>query len=85
MPSSILQITDVKAAGVENAFTVTMTTDNIAPFVWLEATGIRGRFSDNGFLLLTQSKTLTFYAWEMTTVQELTSALKVKSLQDVYY
>ena len=72
-------------SGVDGEFTVSLTTDNIAPFVWLEATGVKGRFSDNGFLLLSASKSFTFYSWEMTTAKELAASLSVKSLQDVYY
>lgn len=56
----------------------------VAPFVWLDVGGIAGRFSSNGFLMVTRNQTVTFQAWQPTSVAELTRALSVKSLRDVY-
>lgn len=81
----LFQITDVQAGSGTDEYVVSIATDNIAPFVWLEARGIRGRFSDNGFMMLAPVKTLTFYAWQNTSAADLKMALSVKSLQDVYY
>ena len=40
---------------------VTVTTDHIAAFVWIDSAIDRaGRFSDNGFLLTTATRTVTF-------------------------
>ncbi|MBR2837194.1 MAG: glycoside hydrolase family 2 protein [Kiritimatiellae bacterium] len=53
----------VKAALAEanGVWTVTLSTDRPAFFVWADAPGIRGVFSDNSFLLLPgRPKTLTF-------------------------
>ncbi|MEE6460575.1 hypothetical protein FKM82_001012 [Ascaphus truei] len=59
-------------------------TVGIAPFVWLDVWNIPGRFSDNGFLLTEETKTVYFYAWGSTTVDELQKALNVTSLRDIY-
>ncbi|XP_029683951.1 beta-mannosidase [Takifugu rubripes] len=56
----------------------------VAPFVWLDVGGIPGRFSSNGFLMVSRNMTVTFHAWQPTSVSELTRALSVKSLRDVY-
>lgn len=61
-------------------FDVQLGTDNVAPFVWLEAGGLKGRFSDNGFLLYSAAKTVQFFALEDMTVAELQSKLTVTSL-----
>lgn len=42
---------------------VTLVTDAIAAFVWLDSqSGRQGTFSANGFLLCDNSKTVTFYS-----------------------
>ncbi|XP_043916993.1 beta-mannosidase [Protopterus annectens] len=66
------------------AFTITVQTTGIAPFVWLDVGDIAGRFEDNGFLMLQKTKEVTFYPWEPTSTAELTKALKVHSLLDIY-
>lgn len=66
-------------------FTVTLTTDAIAPFVWVDAYKVKGRFSDNGFLMIQKTITLTFYAWEKVNVDVLKAALSVKSLMNIYH
>ncbi|WAR04162.1 MANBA-like protein [Mya arenaria] len=65
-------------------FDVHISTSAVAVFVWIEATGIKGRFSDNGFLLCDRSKTVKFYAWENVSSQKLQSSLTIKSLTDIY-
>ena len=66
------------------AYDIVITTDVPAPFVWLEAYGIKGRFSDNGFLMYTNSKTVKFYSWEQTDLKTLKKSLSIKSLMDIY-
>lgn len=66
-------------------FSITLSSDKIAPFVWLEAPGIRGRFSDNGFLMILRKKQIKFFAWENVNAKTLKAVLTVKSLMDVYH
>ncbi|XP_046568092.1 beta-mannosidase-like [Haliotis rubra] len=65
-------------------FEVTVGSNGIAPFVWLDAVGISGRFSDNGFLMMTPSRTVTFTSWEPVDQDTFKRSLKSKSLMDVY-
>ncbi|KAL4228617.1 hypothetical protein ACF0H5_011667 [Mactra antiquata] len=79
-----IKITNVQATSKPNEFTLTLTTDALAPFVWVDTNNVKGRFSDNGFLMYQKTMTLTFYAWETVDVNTLTNSLSVKSLMDVY-
>ncbi|KAK7092217.1 beta-mannosidase-like [Littorina saxatilis] len=65
-------------------FTVTVVTDAHAPFVWLEAGSIMGRFSDNGFLMYNQAKLVNFTAWQNVDRLTLQDQMTVTSLADVY-
>lgn len=66
-------------------FDVTLTSNNLAAFVWLEAANIPGYFSDNGFLWTDSvSVTLTFTAWEDVLLADFVTSLSVKSLADIY-
>lgn len=66
------------------AFTITLQTTGIAPFVWLDVGDIAGRFEDNGFLMLQKTKAVTFYPWVPTSTAELREALNVHSVLDIY-
>ena len=62
-----------------------VTTDAPAAFVWLDAWGYKGRFSDNGFLLAEPTRTIQFYAWDdIMDVNKFKQRLSVKSLMDIY-
>lgn len=63
-------------------FVVTVTTDVITLFVWLNSSNVNGRFSENGFLQVEASKLVTFYADEATNVQVLNASLSVTNLLD---
>ncbi|XP_013386685.1 beta-mannosidase isoform X2 [Lingula anatina] len=65
-------------------YQIKLTTAAVAPFVWLEANGILGRFSDNSFLMVQSTTNIVFYAWETTDLNSLKKALTVRSLMDVY-
>jgi len=57
----------------------------IALFVWLDAVGFSGRFSDNGFLMVTPDISVTFHSWtKIDTINEFENSLTVRSLADVY-
>lgn len=80
-----IKIESVVAESADNfRFSVSLSTDNIAPFVWLEAAGISGHFSDNGFLMVDRSVRLDFQAWQNVTAEELAANLTVTSLMDLY-
>ncbi|TKS87262.1 Beta-mannosidase [Collichthys lucidus] len=68
----------------ETGYSVTLRSASVAPFVWLDVGAVPGRFSSNGFLMLSRNRTLTFSAWRPTSVEELSRSLTVTSLTDVY-
>lgn len=63
-----------------------MTTDARAPFVWLEAQGIEGYFSNNGFMMLWPEVTVLFHPWTSDNLDlaTFTRSLSIRSLMDVY-
>ena len=63
-----------------SAIDVTLTSDVIAPFVWLTVVGVKGHFSDNGFLMTQPRLTVTFLALEKVTTSEV--KVTVTSLLD---
>ena len=64
---------------------VVVSTDHIAAFVWLDTKSDRkGRFSDNGFLLTTASKSVTFQGKEdITDLAQFQSDLTVNHLAQI--
>lgn len=68
----------------ETRYLLSLRSAAVAPFVWLDVGGIPGRFSSNGFLMVSRNMTVTFHAWQPTSVSELSRALSVKSLRDLY-
>lgn len=80
-----ITISSVQPTAKPDQFLITLTTDQVAPFVWLEAYKVKGRFSDNGFLMKDSKVNVTFYAWETVDINSLRSSLSVKSLMDVYH
>ncbi|NXU08143.1 MANBA mannosidase, partial [Pardalotus punctatus] len=67
----------------DDIYIFTLQTTAIAPFVSLDVGSIKGRFSDNGFLMTEKKKMVVFYPWEPTCVEELESSLILTSLLDV--
>ncbi|XP_071100815.1 beta-mannosidase-like [Haliotis cracherodii] len=68
----------------DTEFKVAIESDHIAPFVWLDAVGISGRFSDNGFLMIEPFRTVTFTSWDPVDLETLSRSLISKSLMDLY-
>ncbi|XP_053259924.1 beta-mannosidase isoform X4 [Podarcis raffonei] len=64
-------------------FQIILEATAIAPFVWLDAGNIPGRFSDNGFLLTEKRRVILFYPWETTSAKELEKSLSLTSLTDI--
>ncbi|NXQ12073.1 MANBA mannosidase, partial [Peucedramus taeniatus] len=67
----------------DDVYIFVLQTTAIAPFVTLDVGSIKGRFSDNGFLMTEKEKMVVFYPWEPTSVEELESSLILTSLLDV--
>lgn len=67
----------------DDIYIFVLQTTAIAPFVSLDVGSIKGRFSDNGFLMTEKKKMVVFYPWEPTSVEELESSLILTSLLDV--
>uniref|UniRef100_A0A665WM54 Beta-mannosidase n=1 Tax=Echeneis naucrates TaxID=173247 RepID=A0A665WM54_ECHNA len=68
----------------ESGFTVTLHSAAVAAFVWLDVGSVPGRFSSNGFLMVSRNATVSFTAWRPTSVAELSRSLSIRSLADVY-
>ena len=82
----ILEIT--KVAKPHNSFLkIKLQADHIAPFVWFDLkfnSKITGTFSENGFLMLNNTKLIQFTPdHNNLTVKDLIADLTVKSLTDV--
>jgi len=58
----------------------------IALYVWLDAPGFSGRFSDNGFIMLAPDAVVRFHSWTKigNLIDRFSSSLTVRSLTDVY-
>ncbi|XP_069711079.1 beta-mannosidase [Phaenicophaeus curvirostris] len=67
----------------DDLYIFALQTTAIAPFVSLDVGSVKGRFSDNGFLMTEKEKVVVFYPWEPTSVEELEKSLTVTSLVDV--
>lgn len=65
--------TDVK-------FNITVQSNIVALFVWLETPKLNGTFSDNGFLLYSRMKNITYEIDYPITALELNNDLKKTSL-----
>lgn len=65
-------------------YTITLHSAAVAPFVWLDVGNIPGRFSSNGFLMVSRNVTVSFNPWRPTSVAELSKSLTITSLRDVY-
>ncbi|XP_061651475.1 beta-mannosidase [Phyllopteryx taeniolatus] len=68
----------------ERGLAVDLQTSAVAPFVWLDAGALPGRFGANGFLMLSRERTVAFHAGRNTSAAELSRALSVTSLSDLY-
>ena len=77
-----IQITKVSDSE-QSTFQIKLQTDKVAPFVLLDfnyQSNITGTFSDNGFLLLSENKEITFKTESQLTVNDIKSNLIVKSI-----
>ncbi|ESO87028.1 hypothetical protein LOTGIDRAFT_183459 [Lottia gigantea] len=83
IPKSNIKIVDVAMVS-STEFLLTLSTDNIAPFVWIDSRGISGRFSDNGFIMKDSLLQLTYKSWDSVDLATFQKSLSVKSLMDIY-
>ncbi|KAK9534254.1 hypothetical protein VZT92_009310 [Zoarces viviparus] len=65
-------------------YSISLRSASVAAFVWLDVGNVPGRFSSNGFLMLSRNRTVSFDAWRETSVEELSRWLSITSLRDVY-
>ena len=66
-------------------FAVTIQSDAVSAFTWLEAADVVGRFSDNGFLLTKPLLVMTFYAeGDDVDAEQLFAAISVTTLYNIY-
>ncbi|XP_047010242.2 beta-mannosidase isoform X2 [Ictalurus punctatus] len=72
----------VKDTGIK--IIVNLYCSSPALFVWLDADDIPGFFDANGFLLISETYTVSFTKWGNTTIQEFTTKLRITSLRDIY-
>ncbi|XP_071101412.1 beta-mannosidase-like [Haliotis cracherodii] len=79
-----VMVTDVTMMS-NTEFEVTVGSNRIAPFVWLDAIGIPGRFSDNGFLMMAPSRIVIFTSWDPVDLETVKRSLKTKSLMDIQF
>lgn len=63
-------------------FKISIKTDGIALFVWLDSGDIRGLFSSNGFVLVRTKKTVKFIAENVTSSDNLLQALTITHVKD---
>lgn len=80
---------NVKIADVvmvnSRVFEVHVTSVAISAFTWMEAVGISGHFSDNGFLMTSPDLHVTFYAWEDGVDEDaLQSSIVITNLFNIY-
>ncbi|KAL1417940.1 hypothetical protein MTO96_006007 [Rhipicephalus appendiculatus] len=67
-----------------NVHEIDLTTDGVALFVWLSAGKIRGRFSDNGFVMTERHLRVTFTSDLSVTADHLRSNLTATCLNCLY-
>ncbi|XP_064471506.1 beta-mannosidase-like isoform X2 [Ornithodoros turicata] len=65
-----------------NSFSLTLATNYIALFVWLDAHSVTGYFSDNGFVMLEPTMGLHFFTQERITSDYLRAVITAVSLPD---
>ncbi|KAK4290007.1 hypothetical protein Pmani_037073 [Petrolisthes manimaculis] len=85
LPDATIQVTSIlgptSSGSSDWTFTVTVNSDAVALFVWLE-TDVSGVFSQNGFVMTESQMEVLFYADQETTTGELQASLTVMSLTD---
>ncbi|CAH1246434.1 MANBA [Branchiostoma lanceolatum] len=81
--TNVTVLPDASKARAATTLRLELKTTAPAPFVWLDAGDLEGRFSDNGFLMNTETITLEFYARKSVTVAMFQKEVTVQSLMDI--
>lgn len=69
----------------ERTVNIDIHSTAIAVFVWLDAPGFSGRFSDNGFIMVRPDVSVMFHSWtKIENLGQFEASLSVQSLADVY-
>ena len=78
-----MQVTGIELLN-ETTVNIALRSTSIALFVWLDAVGFSGRFSDNGFLMVTPNASVRFHSWtKISSLDQFESSLTLRSLTDV--
>ena len=78
------QVFSVRRVTSHPEYTVSVKSRLPAAFVWLQAPSVPGHFSDNGFLMTSRERDVTFYADEDVAEEDVEEALSIMSLHDIY-
>uniref|UniRef100_A0A1B6DET4 beta-mannosidase n=1 Tax=Clastoptera arizonana TaxID=38151 RepID=A0A1B6DET4_9HEMI len=81
--NSIIRLIQITST-TDNQFELTLRTDTIALFVWLDVRNVHGHFSRNGFIMLTPETKVTFYSHDKLDKETVQNNLKIKSLKSNY-
>ncbi|XP_078660192.1 beta-mannosidase-like [Branchiostoma floridae x Branchiostoma belcheri] len=82
--SNVTVLPEPSKAGAGTTLRLELQTTAPAPFVWLDAGDVSGRFSDNGFLMNAERLSLEFCARSSVTVAAFQNEVTVQSLMDIY-
>lgn len=79
-----LRATDFYTSPDGKTITFTLTSQAVAPFVFLNLRDhTHGHFSDNGFIMVESQKELIYYSRDVITLADFQSQLHIASLFDV--
>lgn len=83
LKESNITVLQVTAEQGNKCLHLMLKTDAVTAFVWLDTPNIPGRFSQNGFLLVTPEIKITFYSYHPVGVMDFKNALKITALQHI--
>ena len=86
-----IKVVDVRLGSVaggtgSRGFTISLTSETVAPFVWLDLklkSGISGQFMENGFFIFDGKKSIVFETNSNVTETQIIDNLLIKSVTDV--
>ena len=81
----VANVTQIPKSDGGNEFAITLTTEAVAPFVFLNlrSNQVLGWFSDNGFIMVSPTQTVYFQSRNYVNLTEFQNGLEVLSLHDV--
>ncbi|XP_019614562.1 PREDICTED: LOW QUALITY PROTEIN: uncharacterized protein LOC109462448 [Branchiostoma belcheri] len=82
--SNVTVLPEPSKAGAGTTLRLELQTTAPAPFVWLDAGDVAGRFSDNGFFMNIDRVSLEFYERSIVTVAAFQNEVTVHSLLNIY-